>query len=132
MEDLKFNLKPKLRLIIMIFFLIIPVISNNFYIEETGIKFLNRFLEIDIFSLFFICLCFLFIINGSNLIDGYNGLLTSNRFVEIVKNTGISIIGQTDEICPADRKIYTLRGATNTIASLPLICGSIMSKKIAE
>ena len=65
-------------------------------------------------------------------IPGYNGLLTSNRFVEIVKNTGISIIGQTDEICPADRKIYTLRGETNTIASFPLICGSIMSKKIAE
>ena len=65
-------------------------------------------------------------------ISGYNGLVTSNRFVEIVKNTGISIIGQTDEICPADRKIYTLRGATNTVTSFPLICGSIMSKKIAE
>lgn len=65
-------------------------------------------------------------------IPGYNGLLPTNRFQEIVKNIGISIIGQTDEICPADRKIYTLRGQTNTVASFPLICGSIMSKKIAE
>ena len=59
----------------MIVFLITLVISNKFYIENTGIDFLNRFLEIDIFALFFVCLCFLFIINGSNLIDGYNGLL---------------------------------------------------------
>jgi len=65
-------------------------------------------------------------------IPGYNGLLSTNRFQEIVQNVGISIIGQTDEICPADRKIYTLRGQTNTVASFPLICGSIMSKKIAE
>jgi len=65
-------------------------------------------------------------------IPGYNGLLPTKRFQEIVTNIGISIIGQTDEICPADRKIYTLRGKTNTVASFPLICGSIMSKKIAE
>ena len=65
-------------------------------------------------------------------ISGYNGLLSKNQFKKIVKAVGISIIGQTDEICPADRKIYSLRGKTNTVASLPLICGSIMSKKIAE
>ena len=74
-DDLKLNIRPKLRLILMVGLLIVLVISNKFYIENTGIKFLNRFLEIDIFALFFICLCFLFIINGSNLIDGYNGLL---------------------------------------------------------
>tara|TARA_Y100001970_G_scaffold8767_1_gene10159 strand:+ start:543 stop:1775 length:1233 start_codon:yes stop_codon:yes gene_type:complete len=65
-------------------------------------------------------------------IDGYNGLLSSDKFIDIVNKVGISIIGQTDEICPADRKIYSLRGRTNTVASFPLICGSIMSKKIAE
>ena len=65
-------------------------------------------------------------------IKGYDGLLPINKFSKIVKNIGISIIGQTDEICPADRKIYELRGRTNTVASFPLICGSIMSKKIAE
>ena len=65
-------------------------------------------------------------------IPGYNGLIGKERFMEIVKKVGISIIGQTDEICPADRKIYALRDKTNTVASFPLICGSIMSKKIAE
>ena len=65
-------------------------------------------------------------------ISGYNGLLSKHQFKKTVKTVGISIIGQTDEICPADGKIYSLRGKTNTVASLPLICGSIMSKKIAE
>ena len=49
---------------------------NNLYIEKTGIEILNNWLKSsEFFSLFFICLCFLFIINGANLIDGYNGLL---------------------------------------------------------
>ena len=65
-------------------------------------------------------------------IPNYNGLLTINKFKTIVNKIGISIIGQTDEICPADKKIYNLRGKTDTIASFPLICGSIMGKKIAE
>ena len=69
-DDLKLNIQPKFRLFVMIAFLITLVISNKFYIQNTGIGFLNRFLEIDIFALFFVCLCFLFIINGSNLIDG--------------------------------------------------------------
>jgi len=65
-------------------------------------------------------------------IPGYDGLLNKERFEAIVKKVGISIIGQTNEICPADKKIYSLRGKTDTVASFPLICGSIMSKKIAE
>ena len=74
-DDLKLNIRPKFRLILMIISLVFLIINNGFYIENTGIGFLNRFLEIDIFALFFVSLCFLFIINGSNLIDGYNGLL---------------------------------------------------------
>jgi UDP-N-acetylmuramyl pentapeptide phosphotransferase/UDP-N-acetylglucosamine-1-phosphate transferase len=68
----------------MLIFLIGLVISNNFYIQSTGINFLNRFLEIDIFALFFVCLCFLFIINGSNLIDGYNGLLSIHTLIILI------------------------------------------------
>ena len=98
MEDLKFNLKPKLRLIAMIVFLIILVISNNFYIENTGIEFLNRFLEIDIFSLFFICLCFLFIVNGSNLIDGYNGLLSIHALIILINLFFLNYFGGNNDL----------------------------------
>lgn len=65
-------------------------------------------------------------------IPGYKTDLSLDKFREIIKNIGVSLIGQTDDICPADRKIYALRDVTSTVASLPLICGSIMSKKIAE
>ena len=80
-DDLKINIRPKFRLLIMIFFLLNLVIFNDFYIEKTGLKFLNELLEIDIFALFFISLCFLFIINGSNLIDGFNGLLSIHSLI---------------------------------------------------
>jgi len=83
-DDLKLNIRPKFRLLVMIAFLITLVISNKFYIQNTGIAFLNRFLEIDIFALFFVCLCFLFIINGSNLIDGYNGLLGIHTLIILI------------------------------------------------
>ena len=84
LDDLKFNTKPKFRLILMIVFLITLIIFNGFYIENTGIEFLDRLLEIDIFALFFVCLCFLFIINGSNLIDGYNGLLSIHTLIILI------------------------------------------------
>jgi len=81
LDDLKLNIRPKFRLILMIGFLIVLIISNGLFVENTGIAFLNRFLEIDIFALFFVCLCFLFTINGSNLVDGYNGLLGIHTFI---------------------------------------------------
>ena len=84
LDDLKINIRPKFRLLLMILFLMILVIFNEFYIEKTGLAFLNNMLEIDIFSLFFVCLCFLFIINGSNLVDGFNGLLGIHTFVIFV------------------------------------------------
>jgi len=97
-DDLKFDLKPKLRLIIMIIFLIILVISNNFYIENTGIDFLNKLLEIDIFALFFICLCFLFVINGSNLIDGYNGLLSIHALIILINLFFVNYFGGNSDL----------------------------------
>ena len=93
-DDLKISIRPKFRLLIMVFSLIALVIYNELYIERTGIEFLNNFLEIDIFALFFICLCFLFIINGSNLIDGFNGLLGIHSFIIL---TNLFIINYFNE-----------------------------------
>ena len=65
-------------------------------------------------------------------IVGFNGNLSINNFQKIVKKNNISIMGQNEEICPADKYIYAIRDITSTIISTPLICGSILSKKKAE
>jgi len=65
-------------------------------------------------------------------IPGFNTQLDLATFKDLVAHHGICFIGQTKEICPADKKIYALRDVTATVESLPLICASIMSKKIAE
>ena len=80
-DDLKINIRPKFRLIIMIMFLLFLIIYNKFSIERISLEYLDHLMKIDIFSLFFICLCFLFIINGSNLIDGFNGLLSIHSLI---------------------------------------------------
>ncbi|MFL5395910.1 MAG: thymidine phosphorylase, partial [Myxococcales bacterium] len=65
-------------------------------------------------------------------IPGFRVALPLSRFVELVETVGACLIGQTDEIAPADRKLYALRDVTATVESLPLIAASIMSKKMAE
>ncbi len=65
-------------------------------------------------------------------IPGYNVNLSTDEFRRIVKECGFAMSGQTDQIAPADRKIYALRDATATVPYIPLIVASIMSKKLAE
>lgn len=65
-------------------------------------------------------------------IPGFNTQLSLSEFVTATAKHKICFIGQTKEICPADKKMYALRDVTATVESLPLICASIMSKKIAE
>lgn len=65
-------------------------------------------------------------------IPGFNTQKSLPEFIKLVKEHLICFIGQTKEICPADKKIYALRDVTATVESLPLICASIMSKKLAE
>lgn len=65
-------------------------------------------------------------------IPGFNVNLTVARFRSLLRACGCAMIGQTDEIAPADRKLYALRDVTATVESPHLICASIMSKKMAE
>jgi len=65
-------------------------------------------------------------------IPGFRTGLSPARFERIVREVGISIIGQSNQIAPADRKFYAVRDVTSTIRCQPLIVGSILSKKIAS
>ncbi|MBC7753751.1 MAG: thymidine phosphorylase [Moraxellaceae bacterium] len=65
-------------------------------------------------------------------IPGFNTQQSLENFIKITREIGTCFIGQTKDICPADKKIYALRDVTATVESYPLICASIMSKKIAE
>ncbi len=65
-------------------------------------------------------------------IPGYDASLSISGFRKVVEETGVSMTVQTDEITPADKKLYRLRDVTGTVASIPLITASILSKKLAE
>ena len=65
-------------------------------------------------------------------IPGYQAKISESEFVEVIKQCGCSIIGQTDRLAPADKKLYALRDVTATVPSIPLITASIMCKKMAE
>ncbi len=65
-------------------------------------------------------------------IPGFNTRLSVEQFLNVLRATGCALIGQTDELAPADRLFYALRDATGTVESIPLIAASIMSKKLVE
>ena len=64
-------------------------------------------------------------------IPGYRTALTLAEFEAVIQKCGASIIGQTDQLAPADRKLYALRDRTATVENPGLICASILSKKLA-
>ena len=64
-------------------------------------------------------------------IPGFKIEISEEDFIELVNRNKVAVIGQSGDLCPADKKLYALRDVTGTVNSLPLIAGSIMSKKIA-
>jgi len=81
LDDLRINIKPLIRLIIMIFLLLIFIYFLPIKIFNIDIPFLTSLMSNHMFSSLFVLLCFLFVINGANLIDGFNGLLTINLII---------------------------------------------------
>lgn len=65
-------------------------------------------------------------------IPGFTVDITLDRYKEIIKKHNLVLAGQTEEIAPADKRLYALRDVTATVESIPFIAGSIMSKKLAE
>jgi len=81
LEDIKFKINPNYRLIIMIVILMFFIMFFSINISFVDLNFLNLWMTNKIFGNLFILLCFLFIINGSNLVDGFNGLLTIHLLI---------------------------------------------------
>ena len=81
LDDLRVNIKPLSRLLIMIFLLFTLIYMLPIKILNIDIPFLTYLMTSHIFSSLFVLLCFLFVINGANLIDGFNGLLTINLII---------------------------------------------------
>jgi UDP-GlcNAc:undecaprenyl-phosphate/decaprenyl-phosphate GlcNAc-1-phosphate transferase len=81
LDDFKIKISPFKRLLLMIIFLFFSIYALSLEIFNIDILFLIDLLQIKFFSVIFVLLCFLFVINGANLIDGFNGLLTINLVI---------------------------------------------------
>tara|TARA_B100001093_G_scaffold266009_1_gene254427 strand:- start:146 stop:1048 length:903 start_codon:yes stop_codon:yes gene_type:complete len=75
LDDLKIKINPNIRLILMLALLVFCINFFSIQINKSGLAFLNSWLENNIFQTCFVLLCYLFVVNGANLIDGFNGLL---------------------------------------------------------
>src|SRR5690625_6224919 len=64
-------------------------------------------------------------------VPGFHVEISNDEFINLVNKNKVAVIGQSSNLTPADKKIYSLRDVTATVNSIPLIASSIMSKKIA-
>jgi UDP-N-acetylmuramyl pentapeptide phosphotransferase/UDP-N-acetylglucosamine-1-phosphate transferase len=91
LDDIKIKISPSKRLVLMILFLIILIHFIPIKILNIDVPVLSSFLKNDIFSSLFLLLCFLFVVNGANLIDGFNGLLAINLIIINIILTYINV-----------------------------------------
>ena len=75
LDDFKIKINPNIRLLLMLIVLVTCISIFSIQVNRTGLEFLDSWLENNIFQICFVLLCFLFVINGANLVDGFNGLL---------------------------------------------------------
>ena len=98
LDDLRIDIKPSRRLIIMALLLFIIIYTLPISIFFIDIPILSSMMQNHIFSSLFVLLCFLFVINGANLIDGFNGLLTINLIIINVILAHVNISNENSEI----------------------------------
>ena len=91
LDDVKVKISPSNRLILMILFLLIIIYFIPIKIFNIDVPVLSSFLKNEVFSSLFLLLCFLFIVNGANLIDGFNGLLAINLIIINIILTYINV-----------------------------------------
>ena len=97
LDDLRINIKPFKRLLTMVFILFIIIYFLPIRILNIDIPFLTLLMSNHMFSSAFVLLCLLFVINGANLIDGFNGLLTINLIIINIILSYININNQNLE-----------------------------------
>ena len=97
LDDLRINIKPLDRLLFMVILLFIFIYTLPIKVLNIDIPFLIPLMSSHIFSSIFVLFCFLFVINGSNLIDGFNGLLTINLIIINIILTYINISNENLE-----------------------------------
>ena len=98
LDDLRIDIKPSRRLIIMALLLFIIIYTLPISIFFIDIPILSSMMTNHTFSTLFVLLCFLFVINGANLIDGFNGLLTINLIIINVILAHVNISNENSEI----------------------------------
>mgnify|MGYP006076213025 FL=1 len=98
LDDVKIKINSNMRLAMMSVILIICIHIFSIQITKSGLDILNLWLENNIFQICFVLLCFLFIINGANLIDGYNGLLAIHFIIINFIILGVNLINQNFNI----------------------------------
>ena len=98
LDDLRIKINPSIRLSLMLIILLFCIDIFSIQISRSGLEFLDYWLENNIFQIFFVLLCFLFVINGANLVDGFNGLLSIHFLLISSIFLLINLINQNENI----------------------------------